>query len=417
MNAVKSIRLFFQEGTSDKVYNATIVEEGGLYTVKVEWGRRATPLNQGAKAVKVSLAEAEKAFARVVREKTNKGYEELTEIVQPAAVAPPVGQGSASRAVTAGKGRAKLQQAAQLLNAVDDAGLERLLDDDYYLAQQKLDGMRLLAHVGPADVVATNRQGQVTSLDSSVRQAVRDVVDPGSVLDGELVSEKGAVYWLFDLLQLGDEDLRERGYHERYGLLQGLELAPPLRLVPTARTTAQKRELVARLRAQHAEGIVFKRDDAPYRPGRPASGGPQLKYKFIKSADVVITANAGNAYQMAAYDGDRLRAVGKVFAGTTNDSRRELDELLAAGETPVAEVRYLYATDDDLLYQPVFVQRRDDKEPADCAVAQLVRTSRLAVAAPVAAKGAPAKAARGPAPTKASKPAVSSRKAKPVASR
>jgi bifunctional non-homologous end joining protein LigD len=401
MNTIKSIHLFFQEGTSDKVYNATIVEEDGLYTVRVEWGRRSTPLNQGTKAIKVSLAEAEKAFARVVREKTNKGYEELTEAVQPAAVAPPVGQGSASRAVASGKGRARLKQAAQLLNAVDEAALERLLDDDYYLAQQKFDGMRVLAHVGPDDLIATNRQGQVTSLDAEVRTAVRDVAGAGSVLDGELVSEKGrASYWLFDLLQLGEEDLRERGYHERYGLLQGLELAPPLRLVPTARTAAQKRELAERLRTEHAEGIVFKRDDAPYRPGRPASGGPQLKYKFIKSADVVITANAGNAYQMAVYDGDRLRESGKVFAGTTNDSRRELDALLAAGETPVAEVRYLYATDDDILYQPVFVQLRDDKEPTDCTITQLVRTSRQAVDAGAKAAAPTAKTSTKKARTK-----------------
>jgi bifunctional non-homologous end joining protein LigD len=296
--------------------------------------------------------------------------------VQPAAVAPPVGEGSGSR--SGRPGRARLPQAAQLLNAIEDRELERLLDDDFYLAQQKLDGMRVLSHLGD-QVVATNRKGEVIALDGRLQEALA-ALPAGTILDGEVVEGKGGpTYWLFDLLQAEGEDLRRRGYHERYGRLQGLELGGPLRLVATARDAAQKRELLDRLRAEHAEGIVFKRDDAPYTPGRPASGGAQLKYKFIKTADVFITANAGNAYQMAVYDGDRVHEAGRVFAGTSNETRRQLDELLAAGETPVAEVRYLYATDDDILYQPVFVQLRDDKDPADCSISQLVRTSRTAV--------------------------------------
>ena len=425
MRVIKSIKLFFQEGTSDKVYNATIEEEEGVCTVRVEWGRRGAPLNQGTKAVRVPLAAAEKAYDKVVREKRGKGYEEITESVQPAAVAPPVGEGSASR--SGRPGRARLPQAAQLLNAIEDRELERLLDDDFYLAQQKLDGMRVLSHVGDS-VVATNRKGEVIALDVRLQEALA-AQPAGTVLDGEVVEgDGGPTYWLFDLLRLEGEDLRPRGYHERYGRLQGLELDGPLRLVTTARNAAQKRELYERLRAEHAEGIVFKRDDAPYTPGRPASGGTQLKYKFVKTADVFITANAGNAYQMAVYDGARVHEAGRVFAGTTNETRRQLDELLAAGETPVAEVKYLYATDDDILYQPVFVQLRDDKDPADCSIGQLVRTSRDAVvpaprqSAPTGGKSAPAaakpKGERAPAAsTKGKGPAASAKgKGAPAAS-
>src|SRR5262245_36529153 len=97
MNKIKTVKLFFQEGTSDKLYNATLLEEGGLYTVALEWGRRGSPLNQGNKVVKVSLSVAEKTLQKLIREKTQKGYQEITEEVAPQAVAPPVGQGSASR--------------------------------------------------------------------------------------------------------------------------------------------------------------------------------------------------------------------------------------------------------------------------------------------------------------------------------
>jgi len=125
--------------------------------------------------------------------------------------------------------------------------------------------------------------------------------------------------------------------------------------------------------------MVFKHRDAPYTSGRPASGGTQRKYKFIKSADVMIVENAGNAYRMVVWDGRQLFEVGRVFAGTTNASRRDLDDRLAGGERPVAEVRYLYATDDHQLFQPVFVGVRTDKPAADCVRAQLVSTDRKVI--------------------------------------
>src|SRR5206468_10781202 len=112
-----SIELFYQEGTSDKVYNASIVKEGDVYTVQVAWGRRGSGLNTGAKAVKVPLAVAQKKFDSLVREKTNKGYQPITGEVKPAAVAPPVGEGSGSKAPRA---RARVGHAAQLLEPIED---------------------------------------------------------------------------------------------------------------------------------------------------------------------------------------------------------------------------------------------------------------------------------------------------------
>lgn len=366
---IKEIELFFQEGSSDKVYNAMIVKEGDVYTVKVAWGRRGSTLNTGAKAVKVSLAVAEKKFASCVREKTNKGYQEITKEVKPAKVAPPVGEGSGSKAPRA---RARVGHAAQLLEPIEDDELEKFLADEAMLAQQKIDGMRVLTTIGD-ELIVTNRDGQLTTKVDMRKLEGLEYLPHGTIVDGELLEDG---YWLFDILQWGEEDVRGRGYLERWELLY--EEAEPalsgdIRIVPIAKGKKMKRDLYNRLRDAGAEGIVFKRKDAPYTAGR---GVTQRKHKFVKSCDVVVLENAGNAYLMAVYDGKKLFEVGKVFAGTTNASRKALDAALGRGEKPICEVRYLYASDDHQLYQPVFVRTRDDKPAKQCVRDQLRTTRR-----------------------------------------
>ncbi len=376
MKPIRQVRLFFQEGSYDKVYEASIVEDGGAYTVRVAWGRRGAKLNEGAKAVKVDLASATRKFDALVREKCGKGYQEITEAQQPAPVAPPEGQGSGS--LVTGR-RAKIGPAAQLLNSLEERELERFLTDDRVIAQQKVDGQRVLVRVGAQreseEIVATNREGQLTSVARPILEGL-SYLPADTIVDGEVV---GDALWLFDLLQVGERDVRGLGYWSRFTVLSE-ELEPalngPVAVLPAFQGTKAKRALHARLIASNAEGIVFKERDAPYASGRPASGGPQRKLKFIKSADVFILENAGNAYRMGVWDQARIFEVGKVFAGTTNESRRALDERLRSGERPVAEVRYLYATADHQLFQPVFVRLRDDKPSEQCRRDQLVDTNR-----------------------------------------
>ncbi len=370
---IKSIELFFQEGNSDKVYNAQIVEDyASSYTVKVQWGRRGSSLQEGTKAVKVSLVVAQNKFASCVREKRNKGYEEKTATVKPAAIVPPVGQGSGSKA--GGTQRAIVGLKAQLLNPIDDTELDTYLANDNVIAQQKIDGMRIIAHVNKGGILATNREGQVSKMATGLSGL--EYLPVGTIVDGELLDDG---YWLFDILHFAGTDVRKHGYVTRWKLLDE-ELEPALsgdvRIVPIASGAKAKRALYNRLFKAGAEGIVFKDANAAYTAGRPSSGGTQRKHKFIKSADVVITANAGNAYQMAVYNGKKLVECGKVFAGTTNVSRAELDLALGNGRFPVCEVRYLYATDDHVLFQPVFVRIRDDKTAHECVRAQLLQTCR-----------------------------------------
>lgn len=78
MRLVRQTRLHFKEGNSDKIYEADLCESNGAYLVNFRYGRRGAPLTEGTKTANpVALAEAEKVFAKIVQEKTRKGYQEL----------------------------------------------------------------------------------------------------------------------------------------------------------------------------------------------------------------------------------------------------------------------------------------------------------------------------------------------------
>ena len=79
---VRSADMFFQKGTSDKVYHIQVVKEGAGatqltgYHVHFQYGRRGSNLQEGSKTkAPVSLDEAHEIFEKVVEQKASKGYE------------------------------------------------------------------------------------------------------------------------------------------------------------------------------------------------------------------------------------------------------------------------------------------------------------------------------------------------------
>ncbi len=76
MRLVKQTRLFFQQGTSDKVYEVDLCEAGANeYIVNFRYGRRGARLKEGTKtAFPVSQDEAQKVFDKLVDSKVKKGY-------------------------------------------------------------------------------------------------------------------------------------------------------------------------------------------------------------------------------------------------------------------------------------------------------------------------------------------------------
>jgi hypothetical protein len=74
MQLVKSVKLGFTEGSSDKEYFARLYRDGDTYTVAGANCRRGgTPIEQKPLIEGASLADAEAAFAKLVTSKTKKG--------------------------------------------------------------------------------------------------------------------------------------------------------------------------------------------------------------------------------------------------------------------------------------------------------------------------------------------------------
>src|SRR6266571_3694063 len=81
MNAViqtqDRVALYYREGRSDKVYQAAIEPEGGLFVVNFAYGRRGATLTTGTKTSSaVDYDTAQKIFTKLVSGKKAKGYTE-----------------------------------------------------------------------------------------------------------------------------------------------------------------------------------------------------------------------------------------------------------------------------------------------------------------------------------------------------
>ena len=343
---MEHITLYFKQGASDKVYQAGIEPKDGGYVVVFAYGRRGSTLTTGTKTQSAVPYDAAKAvFDKLVREKTAKGY-------TPGEDGTPYQHGNKQ---TSGV-------LPQLLNAVDESDLEALLNSTDHVMQEKFDGRRLILQKTGGTVTGINKLGVVTGFPAIIAEEFR-VSGADFIVDGEIVGEE---YHAFDLLELDGEDLRERTYQERYLHLKGL-LASFYHLhidgVESIVHPREKRQRFEQLRATNREGVVFKRIDAPYTVGRPCSGGPQLKFKFVATASfIVIKANGKRSVGLMVFDGDKVVPVGNVTIPCNH-------EIPAVGA--VVEVRFLYAYRGGSLFQPVYLGTRDDIRAEECTLDQL----------------------------------------------
>ena len=356
---VSSIRLTYTDGgSSDKEYNAAINEVSpGLYTVDCAWGRRGSPSQRGTKTPSpVPFASAEKIYDKVVAEKTGKGY----IVAGTGGAGGPTGTAPASFAGAATK--AKTSFLPQLLNEIDEAEMERLINNPDFGVQEKSDGERRAALKGGKE--GANKKGQLVGLPQETSEAIiKSLEGEDATLDAELV---GKEFIAFDILSYKGDDLRAAPYYERLSILKSA-VRPNLlvTVVSTARSAADKRAKISALRSKNAEGVVFKDMNAPYTAGRPASGGAQFKFKFKASATVkVASITAGKrsvATSVLEADGS-WRDVGKVTIPPNRD-------IPAVGA--LVEVEYLYAYPTSSLFQPVYKGERSDVDESDCKASQL----------------------------------------------
>ncbi len=283
-----------------------------------------------------------------------------------------------------------------------------------WVHELKLDGYRIQARKSGDQVQMLTRTGLDWAYRVPVMADAVGRLPVGSVtLDGEVVVlredgttnfadlqasfQEGAqnplTYFCFDLLHLEGRDVRGLGLNVRKELLgQVLAAGDGEEVRLSEHLHASGAEVFHRACELHAEGIVSKRAEAPYRAGR---GGDWLKSKCLREQEFVI---GGFTYSsdgedrigsllLGYYSEGKLMYAGRTGTGFTQKSRRMLRDRLepmrlaksayttipseakrgALWVKPelVAQVRFATWTADDLVRQAAFLGLREDKPAAE----------------------------------------------------
>lgn len=285
--------------------------------------------------------------------------------------------------------------------------------------EPKLDGYRVLAFIAAGKVTLRSRSGLdiTASFPTIAAELSQQPVQP-LVVDGEIVGfEQGkpsfnamqrrsqlstareiadaekalpTVFYAFDILHALGMNLRQRAYEDRRRYLGQCLL--PLPHVQPVHTETDGYALYRASIAAGLEGIVSKKADSVYEPGRRSVSW--LKVKAVHSSEFVIggfTAGAGHrrdgfgALLLGYWDeNSKLRYAGHVGTGFNDRTLSEIRgrlEGLKIGKSPfadkpdlhapttwvrpasIAEVQYHEWTPSGNLRAPVFLRLRDDIDP------------------------------------------------------
>ena len=343
----ENVSLHYQDDRSDKVYHLQVEQAKGGYVVNFQFGRRGSTLQTGSKTPKpVTLDEALKIQARILREKLGKGYQVTNGAAQAAPVQP------------ADSAPARTDYPAELLTEIPESQASSLLRDDRYWLQEKRDGQRRQIAKWDGQLTGYNRKGTTVPLPAALAQELA-TLEPDFILDGEI---EGDQFIAFDLLDLPGFLAAGLPYATRFEaltrLLKGLRLAS---MVATWTTTKDKVRGAAMLHDARAEGLVFKLTSAPYSPGR---NGQHYKHKFVKTCTAKVLRVGDKARQSVAVG---LLEKGKwVDVGTVSTIGKPATQV---GD--LIEIRYLYATKARRLYQAIYIGKRDDLDASACTIEQL----------------------------------------------
>ena len=359
-NIVERADLYFREGSSDKVYSATLEEENGNWRVCFAYGRRGAALTIGIKEANLTEDKARKTFNKLVASKTGKGYQYTN------------GSGSTTTNTAISSFQnvadAPLTPKAQLLNPIEEEEALALIADDGYFAQPKHDGVRFMLGREHGVLYALNRRGKRVPVPIEIENVANTWEDGDFFVDGELI---GTTLHIFDILQWEDNDYTNIGLDSRILRLAlfsdfytGENSNDFVKHSPTATNFKSKGEMYNNLLATKQEGIVFKRKDAPYKTGRPNSGGANLKFKFYETCSCIVTeVNNKRSVGLGLYDGGKIVSAGNVTISINFDIPKVGD---------IVEVRYLYARKaSGALSQPVLLSVRNDIIASECKVSQL----------------------------------------------
>ena len=329
-----------------------------------------------------------------------------------------------------------------------------------WVFEPKYDGIRVIALVTPDAVALLTRNGhdkrrQFPEIASCLRDLATKL-DRNLVLDGEVVAldENGeparfqqlqgrmhvldeklvsdhssnapAAFVAFDMLLDGDEPLLEetwdvrRKHLERVIRSASASAKRVLRLSEVAEGSADK--LLREAKAHGWEGIMAKRRDCPYEPGRRVRHWQKLKLEnqqefvvggwteprnsrknfgalllgyYNADGDLVYSGHTGTGFSFDVLEDvyRKLKVIERkqppfVVPPKTNERPHW------AAPKYVAEVRFNEWTTGGLLRQPVFLGLRDDKDPKTVVREPISATQRRAIKSPTRGAAARAKSAK-----------------------
>jgi bifunctional non-homologous end joining protein LigD len=145
-------------------------------------------------------------------------------------------------------------------------------------------------------------------------------------------------FYVFDLLYLDDVDLTPLSYVERRDALQRLDITGDPVDTPPYWTGDAGPALLDAARELGLEGVIAKRLDSPYQPGRRSRAW--IKVPLTDSVEVIVAGykTGGRRREttitsllIGMHDADdRLVYVGQVSTGFTEEALRDLQERLTA---------------------------------------------------------------------------------------
>ncbi len=327
-----------------------------------------------------------------------------------AADPPPAARKPAARPRGARKGAMPEALVPQLAMQAETAP-----DGDDWLHEIKYDGYRLLAYIADGAARLLTRSGlDWTGKFPSLARALAALPVASAIIDGELVAlaadgttsfaelqnaiargdTSALVFFAFDLLYRDGDDLTGAALEDRKLALAAIVMSSGDGSVRYSDHQVGRGPDFFRLACRHRlEGIIAKRRDRPYRPGRSRNW---LKIKCQNRDEFIVigfTEPAGQRHGLGAlilgyYDrAGRLRYAGRVGTGFADRQLADLRAQLAAIECRdppapvpqgvatkgvhwtmarlVAQIRYGGWTADAMLRHSSFEGLREDKPPQD----------------------------------------------------
>jgi bifunctional non-homologous end joining protein LigD len=228
---------------------------------------------------------------------------------------------------------------------------------DQWVHEIKLDGYRVGCLVSGGRIRLISRNGlDWTPKFPEITEAVRALGVKDALIDGELVvmlpngrssfeamqqavssrpPHKGLVYFAFDLVHLDGERLDRLPLEVRKARLQTLLGTSKGRIRYTEHVEGRGPDVFEQACRMGLEGIISKRRDLPYQPGRRDGW---RKIKCLRRGLFVIggfTDQEGSQHGLGAllvgrYDGKRLVYCGRVGTGFTVALARDLRNQLEA---------------------------------------------------------------------------------------